>query len=69
MTNREWFESLTNQQMINAIYNVIIKQGYRYASSVDGLTAWLNEEAHIEMLNTLLRGEIYYWNKEVENNE
>lgn len=44
MTNREYLTTLSNEELANVIYDVIIDGvGYRYNSSRQGVAKWLGE--------------------------
>ena len=48
MTNREYLESLSDEEFVNAIYSVIIPTGKQFTSSRSGLTQWMKQEKGIE---------------------
>jgi hypothetical protein len=44
MTNREYLATLSNEELANTIYDVIVDRiGYRYNSSKLGVAQWLGE--------------------------
>lgn len=45
MTNREYLSTLSNEELSNTIYDIIIDRiGIRYNSSKMGVAEWLGEE-------------------------
>lgn len=44
MTNREYLQSLSDEDFVNAIYDVLIHQGKMYTQSRLGLTDWLSKQ-------------------------
>jgi len=48
MTNREYLESLSDEDFVNAIYSVIIPAGKQFISSRTGLTQWMKQEKGID---------------------
>lgn len=44
MTNREYLATLSNEELSNVIYDVIVDRiGRRYSSSRQGVSQWLGE--------------------------
>ena len=43
MTNREYIETLTDEEMSYFIYSVLIPMGRRYTDSPLGIAQWLGE--------------------------
>ena len=44
MTNRQYLATLSNEELANAIYDVIVDRiGWRYTSSKQGVSQWLGE--------------------------
>lgn len=44
MTNRQYLATLSNEELSNVIYDVIVDRiGYRYTSSRQGISQWLGE--------------------------
>lgn len=47
MTNREYLSTLSNEELSNAIYDIILNRiGIRYTSSRMGVAEWLGEECN-----------------------
>lgn len=45
MTNREYLSTLSNEELSNVIYDIIVDRiGIRYTSSRMGVAEWLGEE-------------------------
>ena len=60
MTNREYLSTLTNEELANTIYDVIVDRvGRRYNSSRLGVAQWLGEEYRKE---DFYKGFTYYNN-------
>lgn len=58
MTNREYLATLSNEELSNAIYDVIVDRiGRRYNSSKLGVAQWLGE---LYRENDFTKGFAYY---------
>ena len=44
MTNREYMESLSNEELVDFIYDKFYNYGKNYADSRSGMSNWLNEQ-------------------------
>ena len=64
MTKREYLATLSNEELSNAIYDVIVNRiGLRYNSSRHGVAWWLGEEFRESDFS---RGHVYILNYETD---
>lgn len=52
MTNREYINSLSNEELAHFIYHDAITIGLSYNDSIQGLTEWLSKDYNLTKLKT-----------------
>ena len=64
MTNRQYLATLSNEELSNVIYDVIVDRiGHRYSSSREGVSQWLGE---LYREDDFIKGFAYYTADEEE---